>query len=325
MLKDFFDAQDVHKKRVKGETASDRRFLASIQPRPKPIDKSGIKLLDSVVASKLKSASKLRYIQLSSLKFCEMLNGAIVDSLVVVNDYHATIAQKNPTIQELADLIDNSAQKSYNTIFDIYGDVDAHEAQRYACFATAEGANPTSNFAETRFSVKFDPVNYFSSVLPSIKSNPSKIEGPRKKYKIAYLIMVQEPQGFNQLQLLLDNLNDGEAIILIHVDENANELYKLIENYIKSLDHKSRHVFLAEKRYANIVGHISLVYTNLSGFFELRDLADWDFVINLSNYDWPLRRNNDIHRILSLHNGSSYIDYWSDTSRELFLHRCVGF
>jgi hypothetical protein len=126
--------------------------------------------------------------------------------------------------------------------------------------------------------------------------------------------MVQEPQGFNQLQLLLDNLNDGNAIILIHVDEGANQLYKSIENYINSLDLKSRHIFLAEKTYANIVGHISLVYTNLSGFFELRDLADWDFVINLSNYDWPLRRNNEIHRILSLHNGSSYIDYWSDTS-----------
>ncbi|KAH9246348.1 hypothetical protein BASA81_016110 [Batrachochytrium salamandrivorans] len=51
----------------------------------------------------------------------------------------------------------------------------------------------------------------------------------------------------------------------------------------------------------------------LSGFWELLDMAQWDYIVNLSNYDWPLRNNVDMHAALERHPGFSWIDYWNDT------------
>jgi hypothetical protein len=138
----------------------------------------------------------------------------------------------------------------------------------------------------------------------------SVIPGIRRRYKLAYLVLAQERAGFDQLKSLLEILDDGQAIILIHVERNMNQLYLEIENYITQRKVKFQNIYLAKNRYQNTPGHVSLVYTYLSGFFELRDIADWDFVINLSNFDWPLRRNAEVYQILSQNPKSSYIDYW---------------
>jgi hypothetical protein len=136
--------------------------------------------------------------------------------------------------------------------------------------------------------------------------------------------MVREDQGFQQLALLIDNLDNGDAIFLVHVDKSQNKLHERIAAYIEKRDEESSkvgNVFLAQHRYSSIYGHISVVYAYLSGYFELRDLADWEYVVNLSNYDWPLRRNHDIYHALNIHPGSCYIDYWVDT--EALAHRTV--
>jgi Core-2/I-Branching enzyme len=70
---------------------------------------------------------------------------------------------------------------------------------------------------------------------------------------------------------------------------------------------------MAKRRFSNIWGHSTLLFTELSGFFELRDLAEWDYIVNLSNYDWPLRTNAEIHKVLERKRGFSWIDFWSDT------------
>lgn len=133
--------------------------------------------------------------------------------------------------------------------------------------------------------------------------------------------MMRESQGIHQLKMLLDNLDDGQAIILIHVEKTQKALYDTLVEYIETREKEKMkpgagNIFLAKNRYNNILGHVSLVYSYLSGYFELRDLADWDFVINLSNYDWPLRRNHDVHRVLNANPGACYIDYWVDTGKK---------
>jgi hypothetical protein len=124
LLKEFFDSQNVRKKIPQGETLADRRFLANLIPRPTPLPSSGRKILDTNVAEKLAELAKSRYVMLSNLQFCEILNGAVVDSFVGINGLNGAIATKNPTASELAALVDATAQKAYNEIFDIYGDVD---------------------------------------------------------------------------------------------------------------------------------------------------------------------------------------------------------
>jgi hypothetical protein len=124
LLKEFFDSQNVRKKIPEGETLADRRFLANLIPRPTPLPSSGRKILDSDVAEKLADLTKSRYVMLSNLQFCEILNGAVVDSFARLQGLNGAIATRNPTASELAALVDSTAQRAYNEIVDLYGDVD---------------------------------------------------------------------------------------------------------------------------------------------------------------------------------------------------------
>lgn len=55
----------------------------------------------------------------------------------------------------------------------------------------------------------------------------------------------------------------------------------------------------------------------LNGFWELLDLGDWEYVINLSNTDWPLRRNADVYKYLDApkYKGKSQIRWWTSTGK----------
>jgi Core-2/I-Branching enzyme len=124
--------------------------------------------------------------------------------------------------------------------------------------------------------------------------------------------MIQETNGFGQLKEIVNLLDDSTGIILIHVDTKDPLLYKYASEFVEKRK-ASGSVFLAKNRYRTIPGHVSILYTQLSGYFELLDLADWDYVINLSNFDWPLRHTAAIHKTLDEFPGYSYIDFYVDT------------
>lgn len=125
-LNDFFEAQNVKNRGFHGyvESSSDRRFLATIEQRPEPLPMSGKKILDTKVAEILASVPKIRYITLRKLKFCSILNGTVVDSLTVINDYGKSILAENPTVEQFGNLIDSNAKIAYDFILDAYYDVD---------------------------------------------------------------------------------------------------------------------------------------------------------------------------------------------------------
>ncbi|KAI8851610.1 core-2/I-branching enzyme-domain-containing protein [Chytridium lagenaria] len=122
-------------------------------------------------------------------------------------------------------------------------------------------------------------------------------------------------------------------LFLIHVDGGSERLAEAVQSWIETRDDEINdrltakfnsstpgprplkqpgNVFMAKYRYIGLWGHVSLVWMQLSGFWELQDLADWDYVINLSGADYPLRKSREIHRVLSLeHNrGKSFIEFW---------------
>src|SRR5688500_2285792 len=113
--------------------------------------------------------------------------------------------------------------------------------------------------------------------------------------------------------MLLDKLDDSNAIILIHVDSRSATLYGFLQSMISTRDAAAArppntgNIHLSRVRFSGVWGHISLVHMQLSGFFELRDLADWDYVINLSNYEWPLLDNLGIRNQLNKESGEKEI------------------
>ncbi|KAI8850664.1 hypothetical protein BC829DRAFT_388619, partial [Chytridium lagenaria] len=148
------------------------------------------------------------------------------------------------------------------------------EVDRFSCFTVAEGANPFANVTSDRLLHRMDP--------------------------FAYLMMVHGNKT------------------------NIENLYGAIEEFIKTRDiamnAKVRptqpavpgNVYLAQHRYDGLWGHASLVNMEVSGYWELLDMADWDFVINISGMDYPLRHSREIYR------GREFINWWEDTSQEAF-------
>ncbi|KAJ3295422.1 hypothetical protein HK104_002685 [Borealophlyctis nickersoniae] len=245
-----------------------------------------------------------------------MLENAVFDATVTVHPLEGSVVDVNPTMNEFVENIDYRAEALVEWM---KVGVHVSDAKRYGCYSAAEGTAAFVNMTSAPLLVKIDPVTYFQDTLPALKAAPSSIPGPRRTYKLAYLFLVHEIAGFKQLETLIDILDDGTAILLIHVDSRSSDLHLLVSDLLqtreKTLHNGSKgNIHLTKHRAAGAWGHISLVYAQLLGFFELRDLADWDFVINLSNYEWPLASNAEILRTLEKHGKKSWIEYWVETN-----------
>lgn len=248
-------------------------------------------------------------------KYCSILNNSTFDGSVYIYSLGGSIAQRNPDSSWFYNLIDYRAAQVEKAIISQHSHSNKQDVKRFACYSTAIGDSHFVNISRQPLLISIDPITYFEPILPAINL---KIDGKRKKFKLAFLIMVHELKGFGNLIRLLDVLDDGDAIILVHVDgkSSSEKLYLKIEDWISNRKIlQNSNVHLAKFRLHNIWGHSSLVFTQLSGFWELKELADWDFVINLSNYDWPLKRNKQVYDALEL--GKNYIEFWSENGISL--------
>ena len=280
------------------------------------------KFYDHDTSLLLKFAEENRYFTADDFRYCTILNGAKFDALVPIRPLQGSIAQVNPDQSVFTNIIDKRAYELFKQLLKKHRTANRDELHRLCCYTAAEGHSSAANLTHERLLVEIDPINYFKPLIPAIEPVSSIIPGSRKKFKIAYLLMIHEYNGFPHVQLLLKMLDDGDAIILIHVDARpkSNALYTKMESWIaertKELDRPSN-IFMAKYRFNNIWGHVSLVLTQLSGFWELLDMADWDYVINLSNYDYPIKSNAVIHKYLSLpkNKNKNWIEYWPDTRK----------
>jgi hypothetical protein len=243
-------------------------------------------------------------------QYCSILNNSTFDGSAYIYALGGSIAQINPDSSWFYNFIDYRAAQVQKAIASQHSHSNKEDAKRFACYSTAIGNSHFVNISRQPLLISIDPVTYFEPILPAINL---KFETGLRKFKLAFLIMVHEMKGFSNLVELLDILDDGDAIILIHVDGKSGsaKLYSKIEEWIKNKKAlQESNVHLAKFRMHNLWGHSSLVLTQLSGFWELKELADWDFVINLSNYDWPLKRNKQAYDALEL--GKNYIEYWAE-------------
>ncbi|RKO95040.1 hypothetical protein CAUPRSCDRAFT_13186, partial [Caulochytrium protostelioides] len=71
-------------------------------------------------------------------------------------------------------------------------------------------------------------------------------------------------------------------------------------------------VFVIDPSFSLSWGGSSIVFVQLEGFFSLLDLASWDYVINLSGYDYPLQSTLSIHTYVSKFPGKIWINWWEE-------------
>jgi hypothetical protein len=133
-------------------------------------------------------------------------------------------------------------------------------------------------------------------------STASEEESSSKSINIAYLILVHRlPEQFKRLFNAIYELNN---YYLIHIDKKADkEIGKEIRLFLESYPN----VFIQESE--NVVwGGYSMVQAELDGMhFLLKINANWDYFINLSGQDYPLKSQKIIREFLTENEGKSYI------------------
>lgn len=119
---------------------------------------------------------------------------------------------------------------------------------------------------------------------------------------IAYFILVHRYP--NQFKKLFTAIYDPKNVYLIHMDKKADkDLYAKIEYFLD--DYANAHILKSQ----NVVwGGYSMVNVELKGIKKLLQLGKkWEYFINLSGQDFPLKSQTKIKQFLTANKGSSFV------------------
>ncbi|ORY28364.1 hypothetical protein BCR33DRAFT_793396 [Rhizoclosmatium globosum] len=283
--------------------------------------------------SGLSKISKLHF-KADGFKYCYNLNNATFNLDSVIHNWPNTppqrISEINPTTQQFTEFIDERAKKMYNTIMKIHkGAFVKEQTRRLMCYMAAEGSNALANLTDSRLVHEIDRVAYFSSFLPAIVPptlpvsipTPDSIndpkerkryrhlrkDGSKRKYDLAYLIMAHG--NMSRIQSIETLVDEKESLPLMKAvkdfiakrEQAVNDFIKSQKLSIDAWDDAdvAGNVFMAATPFEVSWGHGSIMWSQMNGFWELLDLADWKHIINLSSQDYPLRASREIARILN--------------------------
>ncbi|MDP2090193.1 MAG: beta-1,6-N-acetylglucosaminyltransferase [Candidatus Gracilibacteria bacterium] len=119
---------------------------------------------------------------------------------------------------------------------------------------------------------------------------------------IAYLVLVHRlPKQFKRLFKAIYSPNN---YYLIHIDKKADkDLHEEIKEFIN--DFQNTYILESE----NIVwGGYSMVQVELNGIKKLLEISDkWDYFINLSGQDYPLKSQKEITNYLSKNLNNNFL------------------
>ncbi|WPO92560.1 beta-1,6-N-acetylglucosaminyltransferase [Chryseobacterium sp. HR92] len=141
---------------------------------------------------------------------------------------------------------------------------------------------------------------------PRTKPYPRTLEsntGPH--VRIAYFIMVHhKPEVFKEM---FKKIYTRDQFYLIHIDRKAKpDLIEEIQLYVVQFPN----VYILDS--LNIVsGGFNMVQAELNAMeFLLNVSKEWDYFINLSGEDYPLKSQNIIRQFLSTHKDRNYLFYY---------------
>lgn len=123
--------------------------------------------------------------------------------------------------------------------------------------------------------------------------------------RIAYFIMIHhKPEVFKKM---FQKIYTKDQVYLIHIDRKAKpKVTEEIQLYLVNFPN----VYILEG--INIVsGGFSMIQAEMNGMeFLLSVSQEWDYFINLSGEDLPLKSQNIIRQFLTANNGRNYLFYY---------------
>lgn len=122
-----------------------------------------------------------------------------------------------------------------------------------------------------------------------------------KRVKIAFLLVLRG-KNLYQIQRLLRHIYSPHHLFYIHVDGRDSYLYRaLVEQYDGNAN-----LLYASRRRNTIWGGTSLLQMYIDAFEDLR-MYEWDFLINLSESDYPVKPLQDLESYLRERYGKIFL------------------
>ncbi|WP_336716879.1 beta-1,6-N-acetylglucosaminyltransferase [Chryseobacterium mucoviscidosis] len=144
---------------------------------------------------------------------------------------------------------------------------------------------------------------YSDAILANPQKSPS---GSLKQVRrIAYFIMLHHK--LEVFKEMFEKIYTRDQLYLIHIDRKAKaDLTEEIQNYLVRFPN----VYILES--VNIVsGGFSMIQTELNAMeYLLNASVEWDYFINLSGEDSPLKSQQIIRQFLTVNKGRNYIFYY---------------
>uniref|UniRef100_A0A8D8WYI1 protein xylosyltransferase n=3 Tax=Cacopsylla melanoneura TaxID=428564 RepID=A0A8D8WYI1_9HEMI len=132
---------------------------------------------------------------------------------------------------------------------------------------------------------------------------PSLSAPPPPTVRIAYLLTVNG-RALRQVHRLVRALFHRDHFFLIHVDARQDYLFR----ELLSLELRLPNVRLSRRRQATIWGGASLVSILLDSMQQLLDSGwEWDFIINLSESDYPVKTNRNLVDFLTANRDKNFV------------------
>ncbi len=124
--------------------------------------------------------------------------------------------------------------------------------------------------------------------------------------KIAYIILAHKSP--TQLARLINRLNDGNSLFLIHIDQKTPHV--IYQKILSSINHLEQVYFL--KRHEVFWGDFSQVFVTLEAIkILLKENIDFDYVRLLTGQDYPIQKNSYIQNFLANNYDYSFIENFS--------------
>ncbi|CAK9821316.1 Xylosyltransferase oxt [Anthophora retusa] len=155
-------------------------------------------------------------------------------------------------------------------------------------------------------------INIFRTGIQRFKAQEARntsadIEN-EKPARIAYLLTVNG-RASRQVKRLINILYHPSHFFYIHVDARQDYLYRDMLEVEKSCKSNNIKVARGENlRHASIWGGASLLTTLLKSAQQmLTHHHHWDFLVNLSESDFPIKNNAQLTQFLSLNKGMNFV------------------
>ncbi|CAH2981318.1 unnamed protein product [Chilo suppressalis] len=132
---------------------------------------------------------------------------------------------------------------------------------------------------------------------------PKTNENNKEPVRIVFLLTLNG-RALRQVYRLINSLYRSNHYFFIHVDKRQDYLHRKLSE----LEKQFANIKLASHRYSSIWGGASLLQMLLTSMKDISELGwKWDYVINLSESDFPIKSIEHLENFLAANKGLNFV------------------